>query len=67
LAIDTYSEEWRRECEARFALSLADKSDHRRKGWNAISKKDYLARVRDKRGQQAHDQLREDMVKLWKK
>lgn len=66
MAIDTYSEEWRHECEARFALSLPDKSDGRKKGWKAISKREYLARVKDRRGQQAHDALREEMTRQWK-
>jgi len=64
--IDTYSEEWRHECEARFALTLPDKSDGRKKGWKAIGKREYLARVKDKRGQLAHDALREEMKRQWK-
>ena len=64
--IDTYSEQWRMECEARFALSLPDKSDKRKKGWQAISKREYLQRIREKRGQAAHDALRDEMVKQWK-
>ena len=59
-------EDYRRECEARFALSLPDKSDKRRKGWQAVSKREYLQRVRDRRGQQAHDELREEMLRQWK-
>ena len=66
MTIDTYSEEWRHECEARFALSLPDKSDGRKKGWKAISKREYLARVRNKRGQVAHDALRKEMERQWK-
>lgn len=64
--IDTYCEQWRMECEARFALSLPDKSDKRKKGWQAISKREYLQRIREKRGQAAHDALRDEMVKQWK-
>ena len=63
---DTWSEAWRLECEARFALSLPDKSDHRKKGWKAVSKRQYLAGVRDKRGQHGHDVLRAEMVRIWK-
>jgi hypothetical protein len=59
-------EEYRLYCEAKFVLSLPDKSDKRRKAWQAVSKREYLAGVRDKRGQQAHDALRAEMVKLWK-
>jgi len=65
--IDTWSEEWRHECEVRFALSLPDKSDGRRKGWKAISKREYLGRVREKRGQAGYDRLRKAMVEQWKK
>lgn len=64
--IDTYSEDWRHACEVRFALSLPDKSDKRRKGWQAVSKREYLAGVRNRRGQAAYDRLRQDMVSQWK-
>lgn len=60
------SEEYRKYCEAKFVLTLPDKSDKRRKGWQAISKREYLGRVRDKRGDDAHDELRQEMIKLWK-
>lgn len=63
---DTWSEEWRLECEARFALSLPDVPDRRKKGWQAVSKRQYLAGVREKRGQQGHDVLRAEMLRLWK-
>jgi hypothetical protein len=64
--LDSNSEEYRLYCEAKFVLSLPDKSDKRRKGWQAVSKREYLAGVRDKRGQVAHDVLRAEMIKLWK-
>lgn len=60
------SEDYRRYCEARFALSLPDKSDKRRKGWQAISKREYLQRVKDRRGEQGAKVLRDEMVRLWK-
>lgn len=60
------SEDYRLYCEAKFVLSLPDKSDKRRKAWQAVSKREYLAGVRDKRGQVAHDALRAEMIKLWK-
>ena len=66
LTIDTWSEENRHACEVRFALSLPDKSDKRRKGWQAVSKREYLNGVLAKRGQAAHDRLRQDMVSEWK-
>lgn len=62
----TWGEAYRHECEVRFALTLPDKSDRRRKGWQAISKREYLEGVLAKRGQQAHDRLRDEMVKRWK-
>jgi hypothetical protein len=64
--VKSSSEEYRRHCEAKFALSLPDKSDKRRKGWQAISKKEYLERVRDRRGEQAAKELRDEMMQLWK-
>lgn len=63
---DTWSEAWRLECEARFALSLPDVPDRRKKGWQAVSKRQYLAGVREKRGQQGHDVLRAEMLRIWK-
>ena len=63
---DTWSEAWRIECEARFALSLPDTPDRRKKGWQAVSKRQYLAGVREKRGQQGHDVLRAEMLRIWK-
>jgi hypothetical protein len=62
----TWGEAWRHECEIRFALSLPDKSDHRRKGFAGISKREYLNGVLAKRGQAAHDRLRDDMKARWK-
>ena len=66
LQLDTWSEAWRIECEARFALSLPDTPDRRKKGWQAVSKRQYLAGVREKRGQQGHDVLRAEMLRIWK-
>lgn len=66
LQLDTWSEAWRLECEARFALSLPDTPDRRKKGWQAVSKRQYLAGVREKRGQQGHDVLRAEMLRIWK-
>ena len=64
--LETSSEAWRLYCEACFVLSLPDKSDKRKTGWKATSKREYLAGVRDKRGQSGHDALRAEMVRLWK-
>jgi hypothetical protein len=62
----TWGEQWRHECEIRFALSLPDKADKRRKGFAGVSKREYLNGVLAKRGQAAHDRLRQDMLKRWK-
>ena len=52
--IDTYSEAWRRECEARDLLSKP--LQERRK---------HLALVEEKRGLQALYYLQEEMLRLW--
>lgn len=63
----TWGEEWRHECEVRFALSLPDKSDKRKKGWAAVSKRELLEGILQKRGNLAYERLRKDMIKRWKK
>jgi len=55
--IDTNSEEWRHECEARHVLAL------RRQDRNAAH--DYLALVAKRRGRAAADALRDAAAKLW--
>lgn len=52
--IDTYSEAWRRECEARDLLSKP--LQERRK---------HLALVEEKRGLQALYYLQEEMLRIW--
>jgi len=54
--IDTWSEAWRLECEARHVLSLKDKKTR-----NA-----YLGRIRAKRGDQAADILEGAVYRAWK-
>ena len=53
--IDTYSEEWRRECEAREILT-----------WSLDKRRKHLALVGDKRGWQARAYLEEEITRLWK-
>ena len=53
--IDTYSEEWRRECEAREILS-----------WSLEKRRRHLALVTDKRGWEARYYLEEEITRLWK-
>lgn len=59
------SETWRRYCEACFMLRLSDKSDKRKQGWKAISKRDQLENVRQKRGEQAYLELRAEMLRIY--
>ena len=55
--IDTTSEAWRRECEARHVCALPSLSDRRR----------YILGVREKRGNAAADQLERDVRHEWVK
>lgn len=57
------SEDWRHECEIVWALRLPDKVGPRSKKW---TKAMYLAEVRLKRGDEAADKLRRDLLKRWK-
>lgn len=58
----THSEEWRRECEVRWAMRLPDKARKPR-----ISKLDYLQMVEKERGHPERVRLREEMVRRYKK
>lgn len=58
----TYSEEWRFECEVRYALSLPDKARKPR-----ITKLDYLMGVEQQRGTAERTRLRNEMIKRYKK
>ena len=53
--VDTWSEEWRLECEARHVLSLKDKK----------ARVAYLGRIKVKRGNQAADQLEGAVYRAW--
>ncbi len=63
---DTNSEDWRRYCEALYALRLPDKVSKRSAKGETVTKALYLARVQDKRGEAARDILRGEMVRIWK-
>jgi hypothetical protein len=52
--IDTSSEEWRKECEAREILT-----------WSLDKRRKHLALVADKRGWQARYYLEEEITRLW--
>lgn len=60
--VSSYSEAWRRHCEARWALSLPD--HHRIKA--KLTKRRYLEQVRESRGKQAAEILRAEMLKQYK-
>lgn len=57
----TWSEEWRHECEIRWALTLPDKARKPR-----ITKLDYLNDVEKQRGTEARTKLRNEMVRRYK-
>jgi hypothetical protein len=57
----TWSEEWRHECEIRYALKLPDKARKPR-----ITKLDYLNGVEKERGSEARFKLRQDMLRRYK-
>ena len=63
---DTNSEDWRRYCEALYALRLPDKVSKRSAKSETVTKALYLTRVADKRGEAARDTLRQEMVRIWK-
>jgi len=54
--IDTWSEAWRLECEARHVLGLKDKK----------ARTAYLGRIRAKRGDQAAEILEGAVYRAWK-
>ncbi len=64
--VGSQSEAWRAWTEAKWAMTLPDRVDKRRKGPH-ISKREYIEKVRQARGDAAADALRAAMVELWKK
>ena len=54
------SEEWRHHCEVQWAMRLPDKARKR------TTKAEYLALVRQARGDEAANRLRRDMARLWR-
>ncbi len=52
---NSYSEEWRMECEARYVLSIPKEK-----------RKLYLADVESKRGTESREQLEKEILILWK-
>jgi hypothetical protein len=58
----SYSEEWRHECEVRWAMKLPDKARKPR-----ITKLDYLNGVEQQRGSAERTKLRSEMIRRYKK
>ncbi len=54
--MDTASEAWRRECEARLVLSLP-----------LLERRPYIDRVAAKRGKEAAEVLMADVREMWRK
>ena len=55
-AIDTYSEAWRAECEAREVLR-----------WKLKDRRKYLVKVEEHRGLVGRQKLEEELIRLWNK
>lgn len=53
--VDSSSEDWRQECEARHILAMPDKQ----------ARRDYLASVQKRRGDKAHQQLADLVRAVW--
>ena len=51
---ETYSEEWRNECEARDLLT-----------WSLAARRKQLALVCEKRGEAAYYKLTQEMTRIW--
>ena len=54
--VDSASEEWRQECEARFILGFG----------NIKERRDWLDAIEKRRGKASTDRLRETIQALWK-
>ena len=54
LAIDTYSEAWKAECEAREVLS-----------WKLADRRKFLVKVEKHRGLEGRQKLEEELIKQW--
>lgn len=58
---DTYSEEWRAECEARYVINITGKTVKEKKEKRAA----YIQRVRERRGDAMANKLQADVERLW--
>lgn len=62
---DTYSEEWRRECEARWVLDNLPVINPPRTRKRKTTRQEYINGVEDQRGKAAADQLKRDIRGQW--
>lgn len=62
---DTYSEEWRRECEARWVLDNLPVSNPPRTRKRKTTRLEYINGVENQRGKAAADQLKRDIKRIW--
>lgn len=62
--IDTTSDEWRRECEARWVLNTLPVSNKGRRV-KKTTRMQYINEVERVRGKEAADQLKADIRKQW--
>lgn len=62
---DTHSEEWRRECEARWVLDNLPVSNPPRTRKRKTTRQEYINGVEDQRGKAAADQLKRDIRTQW--
>lgn len=58
---DTYSEEWRAECEARYVINMTGKTIREKKEKRAA----YIQKVRERRGNAMADKLIADVERLY--
>ena len=64
-AVDTSSEEWRRECEARWVLKNLPVANKPRARIKKTTRREYIEAVERQRGKEAADQLKADIKKEW--
>ena len=62
---DTYSDEWRRECEARWVLNTLPKANPPRTRKRKTTRQEYILMVEQQRGKEAAEQLKADIRTQW--
>ena len=63
--MDTSSEEWRRECEARWVLKNLPVANKPRARIRKTTRREYIEAVEKQRGKEAADQLKRDIRRQW--